>query len=413
VSGWSIEQLDALLPQVPATNGRPPVAPQEPTEPPENLPLSLVERANEECGANRSEQHFALVAACVDAGYDDEAVVAIVLNHKPTVDKYADPVAEAYRSLGKLRAARGPVVVKGPTRGDERFFVDWPEFWARDRRDADWAYEDVLARGRGHAIFAGHKVGKSLLVLFLVAQLVADGFVVLYLDYEMGEDDLHDRLDDMGYGPETDFSRLRYALLPSLPPLDEPEGAKALFAKLGAVAAEFPDRGVVVVIDTTGRAVVGEENSADTYRNFYRWTGIGLKQRDVTWVRLDHAGKDTAKGQRGSSGKGDDVDVVWRLVRVDGGLELRREASRMGWVPERVAFRQTDDPLRFVRVDEAWPAGTKETAEALAALGVSPEVGYRPAAKCLKAVGKGRRADLVAAAQKWRRETAKGLGEKE
>lgn len=199
----------------------------------------------------------------------------------------------------------------------ERFFIDWPSFWAKDRRDADWLYEDVLARGRGHSIFAGHKVGKSLLTLAIVVQLVVRGIVVIYLDYEMGEDDLYDRLGDMGYGPDTDLSRLHYALLPSLPPLDEPEGAKALFARVDAVAAAYAGVDVAVIIDTTGRAVAGEENSADTFRNFYRWTGLGLKQRGVTWARLDHAGKDAAKGQRGSSGKGDDVDVVWRLNRTD------------------------------------------------------------------------------------------------
>ena len=282
-------------------------------------------------------------------------------------------------------------------------FINWQSFWAKDRREADWLFEEVLARGRGHSIFAGHKLGKSLFMLAVALYLIGRGVAVVYLDYEMGEDDLYDRLADMGHGPDTDLSRLHYALLPSLPPLDEQEGAKALLATVDAVQDLHPGVHVAVVIDTTARAVAGEENSADTYRNFYRWTGIGLKQRGATWARLDHAGKDATKGQRGSSSKGDDVDVVWRLVRTDNGLELRREATRMGWVPERVAFRQMEAPLRFVRVAEDWPAGTAEVAAQLEALGVAPSVGGRAAAQALRDADVGRANTLVWAAQKWRR----------
>jgi hypothetical protein len=33
---------------------------------------------------------------------------------------------------------------------------------------------------------------------------------------------------ELGYGPDDDMSRLHYALLPSLPPLDTREGANAI-----------------------------------------------------------------------------------------------------------------------------------------------------------------------------------------
>ena len=72
-----------------------------------------------------------------------------------------------------------------------------------------------------------------------------------------------------------------------------------------------------------------------------------LKQRGATWVRLDHAGKDLDRGQRGSSAKGDDVDVVWRLDMTDNGVTFHREAARMSWVPPSVDFVQLDDPFRF------------------------------------------------------------------
>lgn len=286
-------------------------------------------------------------------------------------------------------------------------FVDWAAFWAKDRRDADWLYEDVLARGRGHSIFAGHKVGKSLLMLWLAMQLIEQGVVVVYLDYEMGEDDLFDRLSDMGFGPDTDLSRLRYALLPNLSPLDSVVGAAELASLIDGVVAEFPDDHIAVVIDTTGRAVAGEENSADTIRAFYRWTGMELKRRGITWARLDHSGKDAAKGQRGSSAKGDDVDVVWRLSRAEGGVELRREAARMGWVPERVAFQQHTDPLSYVRVASAWPSGTSEVAGLLDKVGIALDAGERPAGKALREAGHTSTQAVLRAALRWRRENAR------
>jgi hypothetical protein len=291
--------------------------------------------------------------------------------------------------------------------GPDGFFVDWSSFWSKDRREAEWLYDGVLAKGRGHSLYATHKTGKSLFALYLAHVLAVKlGVVVVYLDYEMGEDDLYERLEDMGCGPDTDLSRLYYALLPSLPPLDQPEGAKALLATVDAATDQWPGHDVAVVIDTTARAVAGEENSADTVRGFYRWTGLGLKQRGITWARLDHAGKDTARGQRGSSAKSDDVDVVWRVTRIDGGLQLRREASRMSWVPDTVTFHQQSDPLRFVPVTDAWPAGTVEVAALLDTLDVPPEAGSRPAGKALREAGHKRAQVLVQAAQRWRRTAA-------
>lgn len=286
-------------------------------------------------------------------------------------------------------------------------FVDWSTFWRRDRVADDWTFDDVLARGRGHALYASHKTGKSLLMLYIAAVVAKrPGNVVVYLDYEMGEDDLHERLVDMGYGPADDLSRLRYALLPSLPPLDTPEGARALDELLDIVQGQHPGEHLTVILDTTGRAVQGDEDKADTIRSFYGWTGIGLKRRGATWARLDHAGKDASKGQRGTSAKGDDVDVVWRVVRDDTGLTLRRDASRMSWVPERVAFLRLDEPLRYVRAVVAWPAGTAECAADLTALAVPIDASSTTAIAALRDANKARRKAVVLAALKYRKEAA-------
>jgi hypothetical protein len=292
----------------------------------------------------------------------------------------------------------------GPSERAAETFIDWSAFWTKDRRDAEWLLEPILARGRGHAVWARHKTGKSLVLLWMAAELARRPDVVqIYLDYEMGEDDLYERLAEMGYGPESDLSRLRYALLPSLPPLDTEAGGRALLEIVDAEQAVHPGAELVVFADTLGRAVAGPENDADTFRSFHRYTGLELKQRGVTYVRADHGGKDVTAGQRGRSAKGDDVDVVWPLAMAENGLTLKRDAARMSWIPQRVGLIRRSEPLGFRIAEEAWPSGTNDAAELLITLGVPASAGERPAGKALRDVGWSGPNDVVRAAQRYRR----------
>ncbi len=215
----------------------------------------------------------------------------------------------------------------------------------------------------------------------------------------MTRDDLRERLDDLGYGPDDDLSLLNYHLLPSLPPLDHAEGGQAVAELTASYAAEL------VVVDTLARVVRGPENEADTYRAFFRHTGAEVKRAGAALVRLDHAGKDPDRGQRGSSAKADDVDVVWRLTARDkAGLTLAATHRRMAWVPESVEIQRRTDPLHHVRATGSWPAGTAEVAERLEALGVGPEESRRAAVRRLREDGRGgARNDVVSAAQRYRR----------
>lgn len=255
--------------------------------------------------------------------------------------------------------------------------IDWPEFWAADRSEIEWCCYPILPRGRQAAMWAVHKTGKSLLTLDIAAAAATgrpmlggppiEPIDVVYMDMEMTEDDLEERLADMGYGADVDLSRLHYYLLPSLPALDTGVG--------GAMLAAIVDRhgAGLVVIDTMSRVIQGEENDADTFQNFYRHTGLLLKQRGCSLLRLDHGGKDVAKGQRGSSAKGDDVDIVWRLTPGDGAqLNLHRERARMGWIDEHVVLRRQLEPLAHVveRGADQWPAGTKAVADRIIELGL-------------------------------------------
>ncbi len=298
----------------------------------------------------------------------------------------------------------------------KRMLLDWPTFWAHDHTDAEWLAEPLIPAQRSVALFAPGGEGKSLLALWLTAHLATgrDPFTgrtqppihVLYLDYEMTESDLSERLQDLGFGPDADLTRLHYALLPSLPGLDQPDGGRAVVR-----LAELCDASLVI-IDTFGRAVHGDENDADTVRAWYRWTGLHLKAAGRAFLRTDHAGKDLAKGQRGSSGKNDDVDIVWQMTAKDNGaFTLTAKKRRMGWVPLTVEIRRIDEPLSYQLADTpSVPAGTKECADELHRLGVPTTASSRVAAKALSDAGRGARAIVVRAAQKHRRHLVDNLG---
>jgi hypothetical protein len=258
--------------------------------------------------------------------------------------------------------------------------IDWPTLWARERIESDWLVEPLLARGRSHAIYSPAKTGKSLLMLEMAAaravgapvldQAASDPVSVVYFDLEMAEEDLLERMEDFGYGPETVLDHLHYYLLPSLPPLDTPEGGKAVEQIV------HHHRAGLVVIDTTSRVVAGKENDADTYRALYANTGVRFKRHGMTYARLDHAGKDLEKGQRGSSGKNDDVDIVWQLTATSDGLRARATHRRSGsWIPEQVFLNRQGSPLRHMVVSGGWPLGTKELAAQLDQLEVPLDFG--------------------------------------
>jgi hypothetical protein len=107
-------------------------------------------------------------------------------------------------------------------------------------------------------------------------------------------------------------------------------------------------------------------------RAFYRHTGRILKAAGIALLRLDHQGKDEAQGQRGSSAKADDVDVVLRLTRLDAKtLKLSRTHSRVPWVPAEVTIVQEVEPvLRHLVSADAVPAGTHDCMMALDELDV-------------------------------------------
>lgn len=297
-------------------------------------------------------------------------------------------------------------------------WLDWPTFWNDDHSEETWALYPLVPEGRCVSLYAPAKAGKSTILLAACAAAATGRSVfgypprppvdVGYVDLEMTEQDLQQRLLELGYQPEDDMSRLHYALHPRWGPLDTPDGAYGFVEDLKAAGV------TVVVIDTYSRAVAGKENDADTTRAFYRLTGTALKRYGIAWLRADHSGKDLTLATRGSSAKLDDVDVVWQLTRGDDGIAIKRTHSRIGWVPAEINLtRQEDDygVVTYVVANQrGYGQGTKEVARLLDELDASLGISVRAAMKLLREAGQKTRTAVVSDAVRWRKEAGNTLG---
>ena len=281
--------------------------------------------------------------------------------------------------------------------------VDWVAAYGLAEDPAQWLAEPLIPDNSAVALFAKGGTGKSLFALWLAAELITrpEPVRVLYLDYEMTIATVVARLEDMGHDDPTTLGHLQYCSLPSLPPLDTQAGGQAVVD----MAKHLQVR--LVVIDTFGRAVTGKEDLADTVRDWYRWTGQLLKTAGISFLRIDHAGKDMKRGQRGTSAKNDDVDVVWEMTeRGRGEFLLRATKRRVDWVEERLVIRQSiDNGMLGYTWDTGvtYRAGAKECAELLDTLGVPVDISRRKAMALLREAGYGKDTNVVADGIRWRK----------
>ena len=241
--------------------------------------------------------------------------------------------------------------------GDGIHELDLDKVITAEFDDTQWLIEPVVPAHRSAALYAVGKTGKSLFVLDFVAAAASGRDIlggapletpihILYVDQEMTQPDLQERLHSLGYEQpdQTLTKHLHYYQLSPWPPLDTPAGGQRLLEEALNVGAQL------VVIDTLIRTVSGEENSADTIKNFSRYTAVPLKAAGIALLRIDHAGKDLTRGQRGTSAKRDDVDVVWLLKTAPGSLPgktmltLKREAARVDWIQEDIHITRNDGP---------------------------------------------------------------------
>jgi hypothetical protein len=267
--------------------------------------------------------------------------------------------------------------------------VDMAEFWGKPAEPIRYLIEPLLAEGEITRLYAQAKVGKSLLIQECAAALATGNAVlgqevepldVLYIDQENTQNNWKTNLTDMGYGPDDDWRRFHWYSLQAWPALDTKAGGAAVVAKVEQHGAQL------VVLDTQSKFLEGEEDKQATQQAFYLHTLIPLKRLGVAVVIIDHAGNDPMK-PRGSSGKRDDVDTVWRATRFKNRLTLTRTHQRSPHAVDALVIDRLLDPLRHVLADEVKKAeqGEAECLTALQALGFTGNGSGRSALEKLRA----------------------------
>jgi hypothetical protein len=285
--------------------------------------------------------------------------------------------------------------------------VDWHDAFGAEPAEVQWLVEPLLERGTLNAWFGKPAAWKSLIALEASAGLASGRAVlgcparepvtVLYVDVENTISDIVERLQAFGY-TAGDLKRLVYSSFPDLPALDTLAGGQRL---LGLAEACDPE---LVIIDTTSRVIQGKENDADTFLQLYRNSLVPLKQRGKTVLRLDHPGKDTDRGQRGSSAKDGDVDTVWHVDRVsDTAVNFERRKSRSGHGKPVLYLTRSFEPLRHAPAGTGIPPKVADILEALTRLSAAAGISQRAAGKLLRDAGNHFRTDDLARALRiWR-----------
>ncbi len=236
-------------------------------------------------------------------------------------------------------------------------FVDWNTFGVTTEAPT-FLIAPLFVKGGVNVIYSEAGMGKSLLVQYAMAALASgkpflgyDGgepVSVLYIDQEMSDGLLLDRLEDAAYhvrydDPERDpvlGAHFHYANMPPLPMLNTPEGGEAM----RKLAEHFEAQ--VVVIDTTTDSVEGDENDNTPFKLLWRYCVRPLKERGCTVILLSHAGKDPDSGIRGGSAQQGNPETIWRLQGQRGSSvrKLLNQKKRVKWVPSSVEVQLVSDP---------------------------------------------------------------------
>lgn len=327
-------------------------------------------RSDSDCG-DRSAAVYALVMDGLESGLTDEEIQLSCQRNPHAVSKYGDRLTievariiekegQKHDHLGQhcqaSRCQNSPVSAN-PSPLDAVDEINWEDFWSTPLEAPVYLLFPLLPQGRTVTVYAEPKAGKSLLGLEVSVKVATGGVMwgqellrghVIYVDQEMSQQDLLERLPDLGCGPDTDLSHLHYVIRGPWAPLDTQMG--------GVQLVEFARRtgASLVILDTQSKVLEGNENESMTMTNFFKHTIGPLKNVGVTVLIFDHSGKDPSKGARGSSQKAADTDVTWHMAKrgTDGGLTLKRTHSRTHHGEDHIYLQRLTEPLRHELVTE-------------------------------------------------------------
>jgi len=277
---------------------------------------------------------------------------------------------------------------------DQRF-VDFQHLM-KEQDLSEFVVPHFLYEGDQALIYSQAGVGKSLLTLEWACKLALGSAIfdenttpmtVLYVDQENPRQTLRDRLENMGFSDPNILDKLntnlKYSLYSELHPLDTKQGGKDLVALAAEVGAS------IVIVDTTGSLVEGEENSNDTYISFGKYTVNPMRAAGIAGIYLDHAGKDLGRGARGGSAKAKDMDVVYQMtLKSDYQIRMVREKNRSNYEGDAdVMLKRADNPLRHDLVAATTEARVQGLLQRAVALGLGPNTGRPTVHKALTEAG--------------------------
>jgi hypothetical protein len=300
----------------------------------------------------------------------------------------AGGIGNGHRPDARLAATVGPAPgaggdAGGRGRGELRPFptVNLVELARAGVPTPELLCDGLLYRGGLHSLAGPPDSGKSTLLGWWVAVLLAAGSAVVLLDEESGREATVEKLLALGVDP-ANLERLAYIEFPSRR-WDEAD-RRGLWALLAA------RRPALVGYDSAGAllSIAGkDEDRAPDVTPFYKLLLEASRQFHTAGVVLDHLGKDQRGGRyaRGSGAKLATVDVAYLVDpvkpfsrRQSGLLKLTVTKDRRGYLNHehdvRVEVEAGTIALKVATVqaptdgDGLAPAARK----VLAALGASP-----------------------------------------
>ena len=358
--------------------------------------------------ADRSRATYNLVMRGLEAGETDEKILQFASSDTATLAKYGDRTdAEVQRIIDKGRpnhahvgrsCSQAACTATAPAKPTLAVTpVNWEQLWADVNETIEYVLDPFLPLGRTTTVASQPKLGKSLFGLEIAAVVATGGYMwgkdvtqrpVLYLDQEMSQVDLRERLRDMGFTRKDDLSALHYYLQEPWPPLDTAAGGAMLLDAIQRTGAQL------VIIDTQSKVLENDENDAGTMTRFFKYTLGPLKALGVTVLLFDHLGRDASKGARGSSQKPADVDAVWTMTRrTEDKLTLTRTHNRTRHGEDLLYVERLLEPLRheLIGAVEREEEVIETMIRKMTAMDLKPSLSVNEALKVAKSEGlKGR-----------------------
>lgn len=285
--------------------------------------------------------------------------------------------------------------------------TNWSE--AFDRPAVDAVVDGLLIPGRWTALVAPAKAGKSTLALHIAHSLARglepftgadqDRLSVLYVDGEMGELDVVERLRALQQTP-ADLELLHYSDLP--PKGDSMPGGLALVSAAQHLGAS------VVILDGLNAFVSGAEKDDVPWRALYEHTIAPLKRAGCAVLSSDNTGKDPTLSARGSSVKLDKADAIMEVKRTESGVKVTTTLQRSPAYHREFTLAMSGldgvSPISYRHCTASWPSGTQAAVALLDSLNLPLSAGRPTVQAALKQAGqKGPRTEVLNAAIRYRK----------